>query len=117
MADLTLFHNPKCSTSRKVLDALEAAGTDFDTVLYLKAPPSRADLERILGHLDDPASALVRHDNRFKELGLDAAAYDEPAAVVDLLVEHPELMQRPLLETADRAAIGRPPEAVVATFM
>jgi len=117
MADLTLFHNPKCSTSRKVQDALEAAGTDFDTVLYLKAPPSRTDLERIVGHLDDPASALVRHDNRFMDLGLDPTAYDEPGAVVDLLVEHPELMQRPVLETADRAAIGRPPEAVVATFL
>jgi len=117
MADLTLFHNPKCSTSRKVLDALEAAGTDFDTVLYLKAPPSRADLERILGHLDDPASALVRHDNRFKELGLDVGAYVEPGAVVDLLVEHPELMQRPVIETAERAAVARPPEDVVATFV
>jgi arsenate reductase len=117
MADLTLFHNPKCSTSRKVLDALEAAGTDFDTVLYLKTPPSRADLERIAGHLDDDVSALVRHDNRFKELGLDPAGYETSDAVIALLVEHPELLQRPLLETADRAAIGRPPEAVVATFL
>jgi arsenate reductase len=117
MADLTLFHNPKCSTSRKVLDALEAAGTDFDTVLYLKTPPSRADLERIAGHLDDDVSALVRHDNRFKELGLDPAWYETSDAVIALLVEHPELLQRPLLETADRAAIGRPPEAVVATFL
>jgi len=117
MADLTLFHNPKCSTSRKALDALEAAGADFDTVLYLKTPPTRSDLERIVGHLDDPASELVRHDNRFKDLGLDPGAYDDPAAVVDLLVEHPELLQRPLLETADRAAIGRPPEDVVASFV
>jgi arsenate reductase len=117
MADLTLFHNPKCSTSRKVHDALEAADVDFDTVLYLKAPPTRVDLERIVGHLDDDVSALVRHDNRFKDLGLDPAAYDTPSAVIDLLVEHPELLQRPVLETADRAAIGRPPEAVVATFL
>ena len=117
MADLTLFHNPKCSTSRKALDALEAAGADFDTVLYLKTPPTRSDLERIVGHLDDPVSALVRHDNRFKELRLDPAAYDDADAVVDLLVEHPELLQRPLLETADRAAIGRPWEDVVATFV
>ena len=117
MADLTLFHNPKCSTSRKVHDALQDAGTDFDTVLYLKTPPSRSDLERIVSHLDDDVSALVRHDNRFKELGLDAGAYETSDAVIDLLVEHPELLQRPLLETSDRAAIGRPPEAVLATFL
>ncbi len=117
MAELTLFHNPKCSNSRRALEALEAAGAEFDTVLYLKTPPGRADLERIVGHLDGPVSELVRHDNRFKELGLDPAAYETPEAVVDLLVEHPELMQRPVLETADRAAVARPPEDVVASFV
>ena len=117
MADLTLFHNPKCSNSRRALEALEAAGAEFDTVLYLKTPPSRTDLERIVGHLDGPVADLVRHDNRFKDLGLDASAYDEPASVVDLLVEHPELMQRPVIETSERAAVARPPEDVVATFV
>jgi arsenate reductase (glutaredoxin) len=117
MADLTLFHNPKCSNSRRALEALEAAGVEFDTVLYLKTPPSRADLDRIVGHLDGPVAGLVRHDKRFEDLGLDPAAYDEPGPVVDLLVEHPELLQRPLLEDATRAAVARPPEDVVATFV
>jgi arsenate reductase len=117
MSDLILFHNPKCSNSRRALEALEAAGAEFDTVLYLKTPPSRGDLERIVGHLDGPVADLVRHDDRFRDLGLDADAYGQPAAVVDLLVEHPELMQRPVIETADRAAVARPPEDVVATFV
>jgi len=117
MADLTLFHNPKCSNSRRALEALEAAGADFDTVLYLKTPPSRDDLERIVGHLDGPVADLVRHDSRFKDLGLDAASYDQPEAVIALLVDHPELMQRPVIETADRAAVARPPEDVVASFL
>ena len=117
MARITLFHNPKCSTSRKVDEALTAAGVGHDTVLYLKDAPSRSDLERIIGHLDDPVADLVRKDKRFGELGLDAADYTTADAVIALLLEHPELMQRPILETADRAAIGRPPEEVVATFL
>lgn len=117
MADLTLFHNPKCSNSRRALAALEESGVEFDTVLYLKAPPSRDDLERIVGKLDGPVADLVRHDTRFGDLGLDPAAYDTPSAVVDVLVEHPELLQRPLLERPDRAAVARPPEDVVATFV
>lgn len=117
MAGLTLFHNPKCSTSRKVDEALAAAGVDYDTVLYLKDTPTRADLERIIGHLEDPVADLVRKDKRFGELGLDASDYITADAVIALLLEHPELLQRPILETADRAAIGRPPEEVVATFL
>jgi arsenate reductase len=117
MAELTLFHNPKCSTSRKVDEALSAAGVDHDVVLYLKEAPSRSDLERIIGHLDDPVADLVRKDKRFGELGLVAADYLTADAVIELLLEHPELMQRPILETSTRAAIGRPPEDVVATFI
>jgi len=117
MTTYTLFHNPKCSTSRKVDDALSAAGVDVETVLYLKTPPTRADLERIIGKLDDPVADLVRKDNRFKELQLDAQDYTTTSAVIALLLEHPELLQRPIIETADRAAIGRPPEEVVASFL
>jgi arsenate reductase len=117
MATYTLFHNPKCSTSRKVDDALRAAGVDVETVLYLKTPPTKADLERLVGKLDDPVADLVRKDNRFKELGLHADDYTTKSAVIGLLLEHPELMQRPILETKDRAAIGRPPEEVVASFL
>ena len=117
MADLTIFPNPKCSNSRRALQALEESGVEFDTVLYLKEPPSRADLERIVGHLDGPVADLVRHDDKFKALGLDPKGYTEAEAVVDVLVEHPELMQRPLLETSDRAAVARPPVEVVATFV
>lgn len=117
MADLTLFHNPKCSTSRKVDEALTAAGVDHDVVLYLKDPLDRVALERIIGHLDDPVADLVRKDKRFAELGLSADDYVTPDAVVGLLLEHPELLQRPILETSERAAIGRPPEDVVASFL
>ena len=117
MADLTLFHNPKCSTSRKVEEALGAAGAEYETVLYLKTPPSQGDLERIIGHLDDPVADLVRKDKRFSELGLVADDYTDQASVIALLLEHPELLQRPIIESDSRAAIGRPPEDVVASFI
>lgn len=117
MAALTLFHNPKCSTSRKVAEALDAAGVEYDVVLYLKDKPSRSDLERIIGHLDDPVADLVRKDKRFGELGLDADDHTTADAVIDLLLEHPELLQRPIIESPTRAAIGRPPDVVVASFI
>jgi arsenate reductase len=114
---LTVFHNPRCSNSRRAVEALEARGASFDTVLYLKQPPSRDDLERIVGHLQGDVTDLVRRDARFAELGLDASGYSTSEEVVDVLVEHPELMQRPVLETPDTAVIARPPEAVVADLL
>lgn len=112
MADVTIFHNPRCTKSRQAMEVLEKAGTDAEVVLYLKEPPSRSDLERIAGKLEDPIEDLVRKDPNFKKLGLDKSDYAMRAAVIDLLVEHPELLQRPLLETDDVVVIGRPTERV-----
>ena len=61
----------------------------------------------------DPPAALVRHDNRFKELGLDPKGYTSKKAVVDLLLEHPELMERPVVFRGERAVIARPSERVL----
>jgi arsenate reductase len=116
-APLTVFHNPRCSNSRRAVEALEARGATFDTVLYLKQLPSRSDLERIVGHLQGDVTDLVRRDARFVELELDADGYGTADEVVDLLLEHPELMQRPVLETADTAVIARPPEAAIAELL
>jgi arsenate reductase (glutaredoxin) len=112
MADLTVFHNPKCSTSNHAMSALEQAGVQADVVQYLKAPPDRATLEGVIAKLEDPVADLVRKDKRFGELGLAADDYVDDASVVELLLEHPELMQRPVLVKGDRAIIGRPKERV-----
>jgi arsenate reductase len=112
MAPVTVYHNPNCSTSRKAVDALEAGGVETEVVQYLKTPLDRATLESIVDRLEDPVADLVRKDPYFKEQGLDAADYTEPAAVVDLLLEHPRLMQRPLLVSGDRVFIGRPLDRV-----
>lgn len=106
---LTMFHNPSCGTSRKVLEAINARGLDVEVVAYLKTPPDAATLRSLIDRLDGDVADLVRKDPFFKELGLDAADYTTPDAVVTLLVAHPRLMQRPLLATDDTVIIARPP--------
>ncbi len=114
MADLTLLHNPKCSTSRHALDEVTAAGTDAEVVQYLKTPLDRAALLELMDKLEDPPADLVRKDGFFADLGLDADDYTTPDDVADLLVDHPRLMQRPVLVRGDRAIIGRPKDRVAA---
>ncbi|HEX8802916.1 MAG TPA: ArsC/Spx/MgsR family protein [Acidimicrobiales bacterium] len=114
MADLTILHNPNCSTSRHALDEVGAAGTDAEVVQYLRTPLDRPALLDLMAKLEDPPADLVRKDGFFKELGLSADDYTTPEAVADLLVEHPRLMQRPVLVRGDRAIIGRPKDRVPA---
>ena len=114
MADVTVLHNPNCSTSRHALDEAAAAGADVEVVQYLKAPLDRAALLTLIEQLEDPPADLVRKDGFFKDQGLDAADYTTPEAVADLLVEHPRLMQRPVLVRGGRAIIGRPKDRVPA---
>ena len=114
MSTITLYHNPRCSKSRGALERLEASGVDLEVVEYLKTPLTAAELEALMARLPDPPPALVRQDAHFRELGLDASAYVDAAAVAALLAEHPQLMQRPIAVRGERAVIGRPPEAVEA---
>lgn len=116
MADVVIYHNPKCSNSRRALAWLDDHRVEHTMVEYLKHPPDRVTLEQLVGALQDAPADLVRHDKRFGELGLDATDYTERGAVVDLLVEHPELMQRPVVVRHDRAIIARPPEERLDAF-
>jgi arsenate reductase (glutaredoxin) len=110
---MLVYHNPSCSKSRGALDILADKGVEHDVVEYLKAPPDRAALERILDAVSDAPSELVRKDGRFEELGLTASDYTTREAVIELLLEHPELMQRPVIFRGDRAVIARPSEKVL----
>ena len=116
MADVTVYHNPNCSTSKNVLAMAQDAGVAVEVVQYLKTPPTPERLTWLVDHLDGPVADLVRKDPFFNELGLDAADYTEPDAVVALLLEHPRLMQRPLLVKGDRVVIGRPKERAAELF-
>jgi arsenate reductase (glutaredoxin) len=110
---LTVFHNPSCSKSRGALEILAERGVETDVVQYLKTPPDKKTLERIVDAIPNPPAALVRKDARFKELGLDAGDYTTKTAVVKLLLDHPELMERPVVFRGERAVIARPSENVL----
>jgi len=98
---------------------LQNAGVDHDIVLYLKQKPDRATLEDLLTRLEDPPGDLVRRDKFFKDTvvaknGFDEATLDDPQIVINLLVEHPRLLQRPVVVKGDTAVIGRPRDRVPA---
>src|SRR5690242_15385111 len=114
MSDVTILHNTACSTSRHAVDEASAAGVGTEVVHYLKRPLGRAELLHPIAKLEDPPADLVRKDGFFKAQGLSADDYVAPEAVADLLVEHPRLMQRPVLVRGDRAIIGRPKDRVAA---
>ena len=87
-------------------------GVDFEEVNYIKSPPDAEALRAIIAKLEDPPTALVRRDSKFKklELGEDDVATEDQ--VVDILVKHKQLLQRPLIVTKDTAIIGRPKDRV-----
>jgi arsenate reductase len=90
----------------------EELGIEPEVVLYLKTPPDDPTLRVIIGKLEDPETDLVRRDSLWKKLGLtdsDAATEDQ---VVDLLLRHKQLLQRPIVVTPSKAIIGRPKERV-----
>ncbi len=116
MGDISVYHNPRCGKSRGALEILAERGEEVEVIEYLKTPPDRPTLHRILDAIDDPPGVLVRHDARFDELGLDARGYETRDAVVELLIAHPELMQRPVVFRGARAVIGRPSERVLELF-
>ncbi|MCU4654985.1 arsenate reductase (glutaredoxin) [Roseibacterium sp. SDUM158016] len=108
---LTLWHNPRCSKSREALALLQARGVAPELRLYLKTPPTEAELRGILARVGVPAGGLVRRkEATFRDLGLADA---DEAALVAAMAAHPVLIERPILDDGVRAVIGRPPEAIL----
>lgn len=109
MSAIRLYHNPSCSKSRAALQLLRERGADVEVREYLSQPLDRAELADLLLRLSGAPADLVRRDERFEALGLEANEPRTEEAVVALLLEHPELMQRPIVVRGDRAVIARPP--------
>jgi len=115
MADLTLWHNQRCSKSRGAKEILEDAGVAFDEKRYVDDPPSAAELDTVLTALGKEPWEIARMgEDVAKELGLKDLPH-ERGRWIEVMVANPILIERPILVTTDgRAVIGRPPEAVQA---
>jgi arsenate reductase len=105
-----IFHNPNCGTSRKTLEILEQSGADVTVREYLKNPPTRAELERLYARAGmRPSEGLRTKEALVEELGLKDA---DDESVLDAMVEHPILINRPLVETDRGVRLCRPQEVV-----
>ncbi|KQQ56839.1 arsenate reductase [Pseudomonas sp. Leaf127] len=113
MTDLTLYHNPRCSKSRAALELLQARDLAPEVVLYLQTPPDAAHLRQLLDKLGIPARQLLRSgEDEYKSLNLADPSLSD-AQLIDAMVAHPKLIERPILVVGDRAVIGRPPENIL----
>lgn len=113
MADVVLYHNPRCSKSRGALGLLEERGITPTVVDYLKSPPDAKTLKQVLKALGLGARELLRKDEtEYAELGLDDPALGE-AELIAAMCAHPRLIQRPIVIVGTRAVVARPPERLL----
>jgi arsenate reductase (glutaredoxin) len=107
---VTIWHNPKCATSRKVLGMIRARGIEPTIVDYLKAPPTKAQIKAVLKAMGMSARNLLRRRGTpYDELGLDNQKLND-AALIAAMSEHPILIERPVVSTRKGTALCRPPE-------
>lgn len=110
---VTIFHNPACSTSRNTLALLRERGIEPTVVLYLQTPPDRARLRQLIAAMGTPARDLLRtKESVYAELGLDDAKWSDEQ-LLDFIVQHPVLMNRPVVETPLGTRLARPIERVL----
>jgi arsenate reductase (glutaredoxin) len=110
VAKIVIYHNPRCSTSRKTLDLLRDNGIEPEVVQYLKTPPTRAELVKMIKDAGiDVRTAVRKREALYTELGLSVASDDE---LLDAMAEHPILIERPFVVTPKGTRLARPIDAV-----
>ncbi|MFI5030711.1 MAG: arsenate reductase (glutaredoxin) [Reyranellales bacterium] len=110
---VTIWHNPRCSKSRQTLELLNKKGVEPTIREYLKEPPSKAEVETLIDMVGgDPGELLREGEAEFKALGRKKAEMSK-ADIAKTIAAHPILLQRPIVVSGKKAAIGRPPEAVL----
>lgn len=113
MTHITIWHNPRCSKSRQTLALLQENGIEPTVFEYLKTPPESGSIAEVLGLLGKkPRDILRRGESVYKELGLADTAISD-AELLNIMSNHPKLIERPIVVNGDQARIGRPPENVL----
>ena len=109
---ITIYHNPRCSKSRKTLEIIQTAGVEPEIVLYLKDTPAAGVIVGLASLLGVPVADLLRRgESEFRDAA-DLPDLDDDSALASWLVSHPIVLERPIVVSGDRAVIGRPPENV-----
>ena len=111
---VTIYHNPRCNTSRRTLALLREKGVEPNIIEYLKTPYTAIQLKQLLGQLKMPASKLLRKKEA-AAAGIDPSKLSEDQ-VIAAMVENPIIVERPIVVSGNKAALGRPPEAVLAVL-
>lgn len=110
---VTIYHNPSCGTSRNTLALIRNAGIEPVVIEYLKTPPDRATLEALIAKMAVPVRAVIREKGTpYAELGLDDPKWTD-AQLIDFMLQHPILINRPIVVTELGARLCRPSEAVL----
>jgi len=111
--EIKIFHNPRCSKSRQTLELLHANSAQPEIIEYLKTPPSIAELREILDLLGlEPRQLMRTKEEEYKENHLDDESLSRDQ-LLQAMVDHPKLIERPIVIRGKRAVIGRPPENVL----
>ena len=112
MANVTIWHNPRCSKSRDSFKLLEEKGIDAEVIKYLDTPPTKEELKEVLKMLGIAPRELMRtKEDIYKELNLDEETGDEK--LIEAMVANPKLIERPIVIKDGKAVIGRPLEKVI----
>ena len=113
VSTITFYHNPRCSKSRQALALLRERKIEPEIIEYLKTPPSVQELDRILNLLAmEPRALMRKKESVYEDLALDDESLDR-FSLLQAMIEHPILIERPIVVTKGRAALGRPPERVL----
>ena len=111
--EVLIYHNPRCSKSRQTLEILKDNNMDPTVIDYLSSPPTHQQLDSILRGLEmQPRELIRKNEAEYKEYGLDDASLSRDQLIA-AMIEHPRLIERPIVVVGDQIVIGRPPEAVL----